>query len=474
MVMGEATVETHVAIIGAGPGGYAAAFRAADLGLDVTLIDMAERPGGVCLFRGCIPSKALLHLAELDFDVRRAADMGIRYGEREIDLDRIREWKNSVVDRLTNGLLTLTKQRDIQFLQGCATFEEADQLVLRNAQTTHIKYEHLILATGSRPIALPGIEFKEGGRVMDSKAALALAEIPETLLVIGGGYIGLELGMVYASLGARVTIVEMMKSLLPNADPDLVRVLARRAKQVFEAVHLETKVVEIEELEESVRVKLEGDVDEPEQSFDRVLVAIGRRPNSEDLGLEKAGVEIDQDGHIVVDEEQRTTQRDIFAIGDVAGQPLLAHKAMQEGKVAAGVIAGEPEAFDARCIPAVVYTDPEVAWCGLTEAEAKEQGYAVGVGRFPWQAAGRAVTMGEPEGLTKLVFDTDSRRILGAGIVGRQAEDLIAECALAIEMGALADDLALTIHPHPTLTETVSEAAEAFLGQPIHIVTKRR
>jgi dihydrolipoamide dehydrogenase len=474
MVMGEATVETHVAIIGAGPGGYAAAFRAADLGLDVTLIDMAERPGGVCLFRGCIPSKSLLHLAELDFDVRRAAEMGLRYGEREINLDRIREWKNSVVDRLTKGLLTLTKQRDIQFLQGRAMFEGADQLVLRNAQTTHIKYENLILATGSRPIALPGTDFKPGGRVMDSKAALELPEIPETLLVIGGGYIGMELGMVYASLGTRVTVVEMTKSLLPGADPDLVRHLGRRAEQVFGAVHLETKVAEIEELEDSVKVRLEGEIDNPERSFDRALVAIGRRPNSEDLGLEKTGVEIDQAGFIVVDEEQRTKQKGVFAIGDVAGQPLLAHKAMQEGKVAAGVIAGQPEAFDARCIPAVVYTDPEVAWCGLTEAEAEQRGYTVKVGRFPWQAAGRALTMGEPEGLTKLVFDADSRRILGAGIVGRQAEDLIAECALAIEMGALADDLALTIHPHPTLTETVSEAAEAFLGQPIHIVSKRR
>jgi dihydrolipoamide dehydrogenase len=474
MVMGEATVETHVAIVGAGPGGYAAAFRAADLGLDVTLIDMAERPGGVCLFRGCIPSKALLHLAELEFDVRRAADMGLRYGEPEIDVHRIREWKNSVVDRLTEGLLTLTKQRDIQYLQGRATFEGAEQLVLRNAQTTHIKYEHLILATGSRPIALPGTEFSEGERVMDSKAALSLPEIPETMLIIGGGYIGLELGMVYASFGTRITVVEMMKSLLPNVDPDLVRPLARRAGQLFEAVHLETKVVELEEQEDRVKVKLEGDVEEPEQSFDRVLVAIGRRPNSEDLGLEKAGVEVNHEGFIVVDEQQRTTGKNIFAIGDVAREPLLAHKAMQEGKVAAGVIAGEPEAFDVRCIPAVVYTDPEVAWCGLTEAEAKKQGYTVKVGRFPWQAAGRAVTMGEPEGLTKLVFDADSRRVLGAGIVGRQAEDLIAECALAIEMGALADDLGLTIHPHPTLTETVSEAAEAFLGQPIHIVTKRR
>jgi dihydrolipoamide dehydrogenase len=474
MVMGEATLETQVAIIGGGPGGYAAAFRAADLGLDVTLIDVMERPGGVCLFRGCIPSKALLHLAEVDADVRRAAEMGLRYAEREIELEGIRAWKDGVVDRLTKGLMTLTKQRDIQFLQGRASFEESGRLLLQNAQTSHIKFEHLILATGSGPIPLPGTEFREGGRVMDSKAALDLPDIPETLLVVGGGYIGLELGMVYASLGTRVTMVEMLDGLLPSVDRDLVRHLARRAQKVFEAIHLETKVAELEEREDNVRVTLEGDVEEPEQTFDRVLVAIGRRPNSDGLGLGKTEVALDEDGFIIVDEAQRTTHEGIWAIGDVAGQPLLAHKAMQEGKVAAGVIAGEPEAFDARCIPAVVYTDPQIAWCGLAEAEAKEKGYSVKTGRFPWQAAGRAVTMGEPEGLTKLVFDMDSRRILGAGIVGRRAEDLIAEAALAIEMGALADDIGLTIHPHPTLSETMGEAAEAFLGQPIHIVAKRR
>jgi dihydrolipoamide dehydrogenase len=474
MVMGEATLETQVAIIGAGPGGYAAAYRAADLGLDVTLIDMGERPGGVCLFQGCIPSKALLHLAQLDFDVRKAADMGLRYGEREIDLDGIRGWKNSVVNRLTKGLMTLAEQRDIQYLQGRARLEEPGRLLLQNAQTSHIEYEHLILATGSRPMVLPGTDYNKGGRVMDSKAALALPEIPETLLVVGGGYIGLELGMVYASLGTRVTVVEMMEGLLPGVDQDLVRHLSRRAEQLFEAVHLKTKVVGLEETDKGVEVRLDGDGSESERIYDRVLVAIGRRPNSEDLGLEETEIEIDKNGFILVDEEQRTAHEGILAVGDVVGEPMLAHKAMQEGKVAAGVIAGQPEAFDVRCVPAVVYTDPQVAWCGLTEAEAKEMGYSVKTGRFPWQAAGRAATMGEPDGLTKLVFDADSRRILGVGIVGRHAEDLIAECALAIEMGALADDIALTIHPHPTLSETVSEAAEAFLGQPIHIVAKRR
>jgi dihydrolipoamide dehydrogenase len=474
MVMGEATLDTQVAIIGAGPGGYAAAFRAADLGLDVTLIDTADRPGGVCLFRGCIPSKALLHLAELDADVEKAAEMGLHYGEREIELDGIHAWKDSVVDRLTQGLMSLSKQRDVQYLQGRARIEEPGLLLLQNTQTSHIRYEHLILATGSRPVALPGTEFKARGLVMDSTAALDLPEIPTTLLVVGGGYIGLELGMVYASLGTRVTVVEMMDGLLPGVDRDLLRPLARRAEQVFEAAHLKTRVARLEERENGVRVTLDGDVGATELTFDRVLVAIGRRPNSEDIGLDRTRVDTDENGFIIVDEAQRTTDERIYAIGDVAGEPMLAHKAMREGIVAAGVIAGKPEAFDVRCIPAVVYTLPQLAWCGLMEGEAEERGYKVQVGRFPWQAAGRAVTMGEAEGLTKLIFDSDSRRILGAGIVGRQAENLIAECALAIEMGALADDIALTIHPHPTLSETVSEAAEAFLGQPIHISTRRR
>ncbi|MDX1689258.1 MAG: dihydrolipoyl dehydrogenase [Candidatus Promineifilaceae bacterium] len=473
MVMGEETLETQVAVVGGGPGGYAAAFRAADLGLDVTLINAEERLGGVCLLRGCIPSKALLHVTHLLHEAEEAEEWGIKFGEPDVDLEAVRGWKEGVVDRLVSGLHKLGQEREIMVIPARATFEGANRLRLEGSDISHVQFEHAIVATGSRPRPLSDVPFEEGGRVMDSDAALDLMTVPQTLLVVGGGYIGLEMGTVYAALGSRVTLVEMTDGLLPGVDRDLIRPLARRADDVFHAVHLNTKVASLEQDGEGVTVTLEGDAPDEEQQFDRAIVAIGRRPNSAELGLEEAGVEVGEDGFIVVDEQMRTNRKHIYAVGDVAGEPLLAHKAMHEGKVAAEVIAGEPAAFDARCVPAVVYTDPQVAWCGLMEQEAQEQGRSVRVARFPWRASGRALTQGAAEGLTKLLFEAETERLVGMGVVGEGAENLIAEGALAIEMGAVAQDLALTIHPHPTLTETESEAAEAFLGQATHILSRQ-
>ncbi len=474
MVMGEQTLETEVAVIGGGPGGYAAAFRAADLGLEVTLINQEDRLGGVCLLRGCIPSKALLEVSKVLHDARQASAWGVTFDDPEIDVEAIRKWKERVVRRLVNGLEHLAERRDVQLLQARATFEAPNQLRLQGGEVAHVKFEHAILATGSTPIPLPGVAF--GERVMDNGRALALQDVPDRLLVVGGGYTGLEMGSVYAALGSRVSVVEMTDSLLPHADKDLVRPLARRARDIFDTIYLETKVAQAEEHDDHVSVTLEGDVEDEdaEQTFDRALVAIGRRPNSGEIGLENTSVEVDERGFIVVDEQQRTAEKRIFAIGDVVGGPMLAHKAMREGKVAAEVIAGQPAAFDVRCIPSVVYTDPQIAWCGLMEDEAREQGHEVEVGRFPWAASGRALTMGAREGLTKMVFDAETERVLGVGIVGRGAEDMIAEGALAVEMGALAQDLALTIHPHPTLAETESEAADAFLGLATHILSRKK
>jgi len=470
MVMGEETIETQLAIVGGGPGGYAAAFRAADMGMDVTLIDIEERPGGVCVYRGCIPSKALLYLAGLVFQARQANEMGIHFEPPAFDLDAIRSWKDGIVDRLTKGLISLCKMREVQLVQGRARFEEADTLRVSGMQTTHVKFKQAILATGSHPIKLNNIEFNEGGRVIDSTGALNLADVPERLLVVGAGYVGLEMGFVYAALGSQVTMVEMTEEVLPGVDRDLVRPLERRAKEIFQALHLNTKVADAKESKDQVKVKLDGKVDEPDQVFDRVLVAIGRRPNSQDLGLEKTGVKLNDKGFIEVDEQQRTADEHIYAIGDVVGGVQLAHKAMYEGRVAAEVIGGEPAAFDAQAIPAVVYTDPEVAWAGLMEKEAKDAGRNVTATRFRWGASGRALTLGASEGLTKMVLDADSGQILGMGIVGREAGELIAEGVLAIEMGALAEDMDLSIHPHPTLSETIQESAASFLGHPTHIM----
>ncbi len=468
MVMGELTQETDLLIIGGGPGGYGAAFHAADLGMDVTLVDTATRPGGVCLFRGCIPSKTYLFLSELLFDAKRASSMGITFNKPEIDLDAVRSWKNKVVDRLAGGLSSLSEGRGVQLIQGRAEFTGSREVRLHDSELSGLKFKHAIIATGSRPIPFPDVPFKKGGRIMSSTTALELPEIPESLLVLGGGYVGLELGTVYASLGSRVTVVEMAGQLLQGVDPDLVKPLRKRLDDLFEGIHLNTKVAALEEKDDSVTVTLEGDVEKAEQTFDRVLIAIGRRPNTTGLGLDKTGVKLDDKGFIQVDEKQRTDDERIYAIGDVIGGMMLAHKATAEGKVAAEVIAGEPAAFEPMAIPAVVYTDPQIAWCGLTEQEAKEQNRNVRIQRFPWKYSGRAMTMGLAEGMTKLVVDEETGRILGVGIVGRDTEGLISEGVLAIEMGALAEDVAYTIHPHPTLSETEAEAAEIFMGGATH------
>ena len=473
MVMGELTQEAEVLVVGSGPGGYAAAFRAADLGLDVTMVDPGARPGGVCLFKGCIPSKTFLYLAELIFDTARAGSMGVTFDKPRIDLATLQAWKAKVIDQMANGLVSLNDRRGVQLLKGRVEFESSDTARIHGSEVSHIKFRHAILATGSRPIPFPGTAFNSGGRIMSSTGALALADVPEKLLVLGGGYVGLELGTVYAALGSRVSLVELEERLLAGVDQDLVAPLHRKLNEIFENIYLKTKVVSMAEKGNGVDVTLEGDVDTPQQTYDRVLVAIGRRPAVRDIGLEKTGVELDDKGFVIVDDRQRTTDERIFAVGDVVGGMMLAHKATREGKVAAEVIAGEPSAFDARAIPAVVYTDPQIAWCGLTEEQARAENRPINVQRFPWKFSGRATTMGAPEGLTKILVDPDSGRILGVGITGRDTEGLISEGVLAIEMGALAEDMALSIHPHPTLSETEGEAAELFLGSATHIMSKK-
>jgi dihydrolipoamide dehydrogenase len=468
MVMGELPVEAEVLVIGGGPGGYAAAFRAADLGLDVTLVTDEPRLGGVCLLRGCIPSKALLSLTELMARARTAASQGIRFGEPTIDLEAMRTWKDKVVTQLADGLAHLCAQRNVRLVQARATFTGIDTVHLANAESHRITFKHGIIATGSRPIPLPDTTFT--GRIMDAGKALELEDIPKRLLVIGGSYVGLELGMVYARLGSQVTLVEMTDRLLPNVDADLVQPLARRVQHLFAGVYLKTTVTSLEQKKATVRATFTGETPPSQATYDRVLVAIGRQPSTDKLGLEQAGVQMDAQGYVVVDQQRRTTNARLFAIGDVAGGMLLAHKAMHEGKVAAEVIAGHRVAFDARAMPAVVYTDPQIAWCGLTEHEATVEQRQVKVARFPWKASGRAVSMAATEGFTKIIIDPASHGVLGMGVVGQHAEALIAEGSLAIEMGAVAQDVALTIHPHPTLSETVGEAAEVFLGSATHIL----
>ena len=474
MVMGELMQETEVLVIGSGPGGYAAAFRAADLGLDVTMVDTARRPGGVCLFKGCIPSKTFLYLAELIQDAAKAESMGIIFGKPKIDLNGLRKWKAQVIDKMADGLVNLSNRRGVQLIKGRAEFESSDTVRLQNSEVSHIKFRHAILATGSRPINFPGNNFEAGSRIMSSNGALALADIPKRLLVLGGGYVGLELGTVYASLGSRVTLVEMTDQLLPGVDRDLVMPLSKKLTAIFENIHLNTKVASLDEHDNGVNVTLEGEVETPHQTFERVLVAIGRRPASDEIGLGNTKVKLDDHGFVIVDQQLRTIDEKIFAVGDVVGGMMLAHKATREGKIAAEVIAGEPSAFDVRAIPAVVYTDPQIAWCGLTEEQARRENRSIEVQRFPWKFSGRATTMGAPEGLTKIIIDPETQRILGVGICGRDTEGLISEGVLAIEMGALAEDMALSIHPHPTLSETEGEAAEIFLGTATHILGKSK
>jgi len=474
MVMGELSQETEVLVIGAGPGGYAAAFRAADLGMEVTLVDLEKRPGGECLFRGCIPSKTLLSLAELLHDAQQAERKGIRFDNPKLDLERIRAWKNEVIDRLADGLVTLSKKRGVQLLQGRAVFEGPDRVRLHESEVSHIRFRHAILATGSASTPFKDVPFERGSRIMDSSGALELADIPESLLIIGGGYVALEMGTIFAALGSRVTVAVRSDRLLRGADPDLVDPLISRLKEMFQAIHFNTQAASLKEQGDKVKVKLEGDVDKKNQTFDRVLIAVGRQPNSKDIGLEKTRVKVNKHGYVVVNEQRRTSDEKIFAVGDVAEPPLLAHKAFREGKVAAEVIKGRPSAFDVRAIPAVVYTDPQVAWCGLTEEQAGEEKRKIRVERYPWKFSSRATTMGVSRGVTKIIVEPDSGRILGLGITGRDTEGLISEGVLAIEMGALAEDVGLSVHPHPTLSETIGEAAELFTGGVTHLLPKEK
>ncbi len=471
MVMGELSLDTQLLVIGAGPGGYAAAFRAADLGLEVTMVDTGDRPGGECLFRGCIPSKTLLYLAELIHDAKRAAPMGLIFQEPKIDKEAIRQWKQKVINRLADGLVTLSQKRGIERIKGKAVFEDSHTVILRDSDVRRIKFQHAIVASGSSPIVFPGTEFAKGGRIISSAGALELEDIPETLLVIGGGYVGLELGSVYASLGSRVVLVEQGDRLMSGVDPDLVKPLQNRLNSLFKSIHLNVTVTSVNEKNNKVEVAFDGKQAPPDQPFDRVLIAIGRKPNTKTLGLENTGVKLDHHGFIRVDNRQCTDDPSIYAVGDVVGGLMLAHKAQHEGKIAAEVIAGKSSSFDARAIPAVVFTDPQVAWCGLTEESAKKENKAIKVQRFPWKYSGRAITMDASEGLTKMIVDAETQRILGLGIVGRDTEGLIAEGVLAIEMGALAQDIALTIHAHPTLSETEMETAEIFLGSATHIIS---
>ncbi|MCP3979319.1 MAG: dihydrolipoyl dehydrogenase [bacterium] len=466
--------KAQLVVVGGGPGGYAAAFLAADLGMDVALVDPAENPGGVCLYRGCIPSKALLHVAKVIHEAKHAADQGVTFGAPKIDLDKMRAFKDDVVGKLTGGLGQLTKQRKVRHLRGRARFADANQLIVDGADgETTLRFEHAILASGSRPTRLPG--FPDSPRVLDSTTALELEDVPKCLLVVGGGYIGLELGSVYAALGSKVTVVEMLDGLLPGADRDLVRPLAARLKKDLDEILLKTKVVSVKEQKNGLKVTFEGEnVDKPERVFDRVLVAVGRKPNSENLGLETTRVVVNDQGFVEVDAQLRTAEPSIFAIGDVVGQPMLAHKASHEGRTAVEAIAGHKVAFEPAAIPAVVFTDPEVAWCGLTETEAKQQERAVEIARFPWAASGRAMTLGRTDGVTKLVLEPKTARVLGVGITGPGAGELIAEGVLAVEMAAVASDLKLTIHPHPTLSETVMESAEVFFGQSTHVYRPKR
>jgi dihydrolipoamide dehydrogenase len=463
--------DVDLLVLGAGPGGYAAAFLAADRGLRVAMVDATPKPGGACLHVGCIPSKALLHAADIIHEAHDAASWGIKYPEPQIDIATLRARKDKIVDTLASHLAKLCKERQVAWVHGRGTFEDAHTLAVDDG--TKVRFKNAIIGTGSSPTQIPGISIPSP-RVMDSTAALRLEEVPGSLLVVGGGYIGLELGSVYAALGSKVTVVELTPSLLPGVDPDLVRPLFQRLKSQFAAIHLDTKVAKVEEVAKGIRATLEGpEVAEPQQTFDRVLVSVGRRPNSRNLGLEKAGVAVDEKGFIKVDERRRTSVPHLYAIGDVAGEPMLAHKAAHEGKLAVEVITGEPAVWEPRCIPAMVFTDPEIAWAGMMENEAKKLGREVKVARFHWGASGRATTLGRSDGVTKLVVDPESDRILGVGLAGPGAGELIAEGVLAIEMGATSRDLALSIHPHPTLTETISEAAESLHGLATHLYKVR-
>ncbi|GDY08224.1 dihydrolipoyl dehydrogenase [Planctomycetia bacterium] len=465
----------EIVVIGAGPGGYPAAFAAADHGKKVVLVNEETNPGGVCLQRGCIPSKALLHVAKLIHEAADAAEHGLTFGKPKIDLDKLRAFKNGVIGQLTGGIQSLCKARGVTLVQARATFANSNTLNLAkpDGTTEQFTFDKAVIATGSQP-AMPPMFAIGDPRVMDSTGALALEDIPKKLLVIGGGYIGLEMGCVYAALGSEVTVVEALPVILAAADRDLVRPLQKRLETQFKAIHVNTKVLSLTASKAGIVAELQGEGVEPKQTFDRVLVSVGRKPNSKNLGLENTKVQIDEKGFIKIDRCCRTADPNILAIGDVAGEPMLAHKATREAKVAIEALVGEPAEFDNIAIPAVVFTDPELAWCGLTETEAKAQERDVKVIRFAWAASGRAQSLARTEGLTKLIVENKTERILGVGIVGVGAGELISEGVLAVETAAVARDLADSIHPHPTLSETLMEAAEAFIGQATHMYRPAR
>jgi dihydrolipoamide dehydrogenase len=465
-----------LAVIGGGPGGYAAAFLAADLGMDVTLIDKESNPGGVCLYRGCIPSKALLHVAKLINETKEASSWGIDFGEPKINLERLRAWKNEVVNKMTGGLGILSKQRKINYIQGTASFVNSSVLKIEmaNGKVDELKFDKIILATGSVISTIPSLNINSK-RLLNSTSALDIPAIPKSLLVVGGGYIGLELGSVYSALGTKVSVVEMTPGLLPGADRDLVIYLAKRIEKSIDKVMLNSKVIEMKESGDNISVKIQAqDGTISEYNYDYVLMSIGRRPETRGLGLENTKVKVNQKGWVVVNQQLQTDDPNIYAIGDIAGEPMLAHKASHEGRTAVEHIAGHKVAFEPLAIPAVVFTDPEIAWAGLTETQAKERNINFATAKFPWAASGRATTLGRSDGVTKLLIDPVTERILGVGICGPGAGELIAEGVLAIEMGANVSDLKLTIHPHPTLSETVMEAAEVFFGQSTHVYRPKK
>jgi dihydrolipoamide dehydrogenase len=460
-----ADLEAEVLVLGAGPGGYSAAFRAADLGRKTVMVDAREALGGVCLNIGCIPSKALLHAARVIAETREMGEHGLRFAAPEVDLDALRGWKDGVVKRLTGGVAMLARQRKVTTVRGTGRFVSPNQLEVAGADGTTqlVGFEQAIIACGSEPVSLPFIP-TDDPRVIDSTGALELSDVPERLLILGGGIIGLEMATVYSELGSRITVVELLDQLIPGADKDLVAPLQKTIAKRYDNVFLKTKVTNVEATAEGLRVSMEGADAPASDTFDKVLVAVGRKPSGKLIGAEAAGVLVDDRGFIPVDKQLRTNVGHIFAIGDVVGQPMLAHKAVHEGHVAAEAAAGQRSYFDARVIPSVAYTDPEVAWVGATENEAKAAGVDYGKGTFPWAASGRALSLGRSEGMTKLLFDSSNERLIGAGMVGPNAGELVAETALAIEMGADAADIGLTVHPHPTLSETVGMSAEAFEG----------
>lgn len=465
-----------VTVIGGGPGGYAAAFLAADLGMEVTLIDKEKNPGGVCLYRGCIPSKALLHVAKLIGETQEAVAWGLEFGNPKIDLDKLRTFKNDVVGKLTDGLGMLSKQRKINYIQGTARFKDSSTLNIEkhNGNTEDHQFEYAVIATGSVIANIPSLNI-QSKRLLNSTSALDLPAIPKNLLVIGGGYIGLELGSVYNALGTKVSVVEMVSGLLPGADRDLVSHLSKRIGKSFQEIMLESNVVEMNETRDGIKVRIQNkEGKETEKDYEYVLLSVGRKPETRGLDLEHTKVIVNERGWIKVNQQLQTDDKNIYAIGDIVGEPMLAHKASHEGRVAVESIAGHKVTFEPKAIPAVVYTDPEIAWAGLTETQAKEKNIKYEVAKFPWAASGRAATLGRSDGVTKLVLDPDTQRILGIGICGPGAGELIAEGTLAIEMGANLTDLKLTIHPHPTLSETIMEAAEVFFGQSTHIYKPKR